>query len=304
MRVVRIWLSAAALIVMLGLGQLPAAAQDRSLVVAVNYPLSYFAERLVGDSADVLFPVPKGSDPAFWRPGVSDIVKIQSADVILLNGAGFATWTAKTTLPRSRLFDTSRGFQDQFIATDTVTHSHGAGGKHSHAGTASYTWLDQALAIRQAEAVADALKRRRVGDAGKIDERLVALTADLRTLDEAAEKLGSLAGDRMLIATHPRYQYFARAYGLKIRSLEWEAGEMPSKEQLADLAALAEQTGAQVLLWEDTPPEAARQSIRDMGLTGVVFPTLVSTPGEADYLSAFTTAVDNLTTALQTLSEG
>jgi len=299
MWLIRIWLSAAALTVVSILGHLPAVAQDRALVVAVNYPLNYFAERLVGDAADVLFPVPKGSDPAFWRPGVADIIEIQSADVILLNGAGFATWTAKTTLPRSRIFDTSRGFQDQFISTDNITHSHGAGGEHSHAGTASFTWLDQALAIRQAEAVAEALKRRRIGDAKAIDDRLVALSADLRALDQAAEELGSLAGDRTLIATHPRYQYLARAYGLKIRSLEWEAGEMPSAEQLGDLAALVEETGAQVLFWEETPAVAARQPVRELGLTEVVFPTLASAPAEADYLSAFTTAVDDLKTALQ-----
>ena len=43
---------------------------------------------------------------------------------------------------RSRLVDTSRAIADRFIATETVTHSHGSDGEHSHTGTATYIWLD------------------------------------------------------------------------------------------------------------------------------------------------------------------
>ena len=127
---------------------LPAFAQNRATVAAVNYPLTYFAERLAGDRADVLFPVPDGSDPSFWRPGIADISAMQGADVIALNGAGFANWTTKVSLPRSRIVDTSKGFSDQYIKTETITHSHGENGQHSHTGTANYTWLDFGLATR------------------------------------------------------------------------------------------------------------------------------------------------------------
>jgi len=68
------------------------AAQDRPSIVTVTHALELFAEQLVGDAADVTFPVPEGVDPSFWRPAISDISQIQSADLIALNGAGFATW--------------------------------------------------------------------------------------------------------------------------------------------------------------------------------------------------------------------
>ncbi|MDJ0858828.1 MAG: metal ABC transporter substrate-binding protein, partial [Dinoroseobacter sp.] len=252
----------------------PVKAQDRPTVVAVNYALSYFAERLGGSDIEVVFPVPDGVDPSFWRPGISDISTMQNADLILLNGAGFATWTAKASLPRSRILDTSRGFEDRFITTETVTHSHGEGGEHSHTGTASFTWLDQELAILQAAAIAEALAQRGLAEPATVETRMAALTEDLTALDAAAERLRPLAEGKVLIATHPRYQYLARAYDLDIRSLDWEAGAAPDKDQLADLEALVKDSGALVLLWEAQPTDEARAAIRELGLADVVFPTL------------------------------
>jgi zinc transport system substrate-binding protein len=275
-----------------------AQAQERPTVVTVNYALSYFAERLGGDDIDVVFPVPEDTDPSFWRPGIADISTIQNADLIVLNGAGFATWTTKASLPRARIVDTSRGFADRFIATETVTHSHGPDGEHSHTGTASFTWLDQNQAILQARAIADALLQRDLVAPDEIEPRLSALTEDLSALDAAAQNLRPLAEGKTVIATHPRYQYLARAYGLDIRFLEWEAGAAPDAEQRAALEALMDETGARVLLWEAQPPEDARAVIRGLGLADVVFPTLATTPAGSDYVERFRAAVDDLAEAL------
>ena len=46
----------------------PAASTDRMIIYTVNYPLKYFAERIAGEHADVVFPAPADGDPAFWCP--------------------------------------------------------------------------------------------------------------------------------------------------------------------------------------------------------------------------------------------
>jgi len=282
---------------------LPAAASDRALVVAVNYPLAYFAERLAGAEAEVLLPVPAGADPAFWRPAIADIGTIQGADLILLNGAGFARWVMRVSLPRARVVDTARRFEDRFIATESVTHSHGPDGEHTHEGIASFTWLDQEQAVLQAQAVAEALAARGLVPAATVNERLAALVADLSRLDASAERLATLGEGTVIIATHPRYQYLARAYGLDIRAVEWEAGAAPDEDALAELEALAAETGAAVLLWEAAPPEGARAAVRARGLADVVFPTLAMPGADGDYVTRFETAVEALAAAL-TAREG
>ena len=47
------------MIVALGLSW-PAVASDKLTVYTVNYPLAYFAERIGGDAAEVVLPVPQG----------------------------------------------------------------------------------------------------------------------------------------------------------------------------------------------------------------------------------------------------
>lgn len=262
-----------------------AGAQDRPVVAAVNYPLAWMAERLGGDAVEVLFPVPEGQDPSFWRPGLSEIAAIQQAEVIALNGAGFAAWTTRTTLPRSRLIDTSAAFSDSYIATQSITHSHGADGEHSHEGTASYTWLDFSQAAQQARALAAMMERRIPALRDTVTAALPDLVAELETLDaEAGTALAGLQG-RTILATHPRYQYFARAYGLEIAAMEWEAGAMPTAAQWQDLEARKQDTGARILIWEAEPPADALDMTSDMGLRSVVFSPLAGRPQTGDFLA-------------------
>ena len=162
-------------------------AQDYPRIVAVNYPLQYFAERLVGEAAEVEFPVAQGVDPSFWRPSIADISEIQSADLILLNGAGFATWVDQVTLPRSKTVNTSAAIEEQFIVTESITHSHGDGGEHSHEGLATYIWLDPTLAVAQAEAIAAALDARQIAPLDVIGSELETKRADLIAKDDEAK---------------------------------------------------------------------------------------------------------------------
>ena len=274
------------------------AAQDRLSVAAVNYPLAFFTERIAGDRAEVLFPVPDGMDPSFWRPGIADIAAFQSADLILLNGAGFADWTARTTLPRSRLVTTSATFEEAFIATETVTHSHGDGGEHSHTGTASYTWLDFAQAGEQAAAIAAALSRVAPDGADGFYSNLETLTAELDSLATSARAIGEMAEGLTLITSHPRYQYFGRAYGLTLDAVDWDAREAPSPEQWAALEALAAERDARVFIWEAAPEAEALARMDALGLANAVFPPLANRPGDGDFLSRMEASLANLRQAI------
>ncbi len=84
-------------------------------VYAVNYPLAYFTKAIGGENDDVVLPVPANVDPALWSPEPETIGEYQRADLILLNGAGYAAWTNRATLPASRLVDTSAAYSDDLL---------------------------------------------------------------------------------------------------------------------------------------------------------------------------------------------
>lgn len=294
MRRVGAWAIAA----LIGLGAGAASAQEEPQVITVNHALAYLAEQLLDGEAQVVFPVPADTDPSFWRPSISDISTIQAADLIVLNGAGFATWIDRVSLPRSRVVNTSTAIEDQFIVTESITHSHGDGGEHSHEGVASYLWLDPSLASAQAQAIADALVARGLADERDIAERLTALQSDLTELEDTTRAALGGAQDTVMIATHPRYQYFARAYDLSITPLEWEAGEMPSDAQLAELQALTEELDARILIWEAQPPQAAIEAADHMGLTSVVFEPLAREAASGSFTQTYTQAAAEIAAAL------
>ena len=85
-------------------------AREKPQVYATNYPLKWFADKMAGDFADIVYPAPSDEDPAFWKPDDETVSKFQQADVILMNGATYSKWADKVTLPASKIVDTSASF--------------------------------------------------------------------------------------------------------------------------------------------------------------------------------------------------
>lgn len=275
-----------------------AAAQTLS-IRADSYPVAYFAGRIAGPAAAIVVPVPTDEAPEHWSPSADEIAAFQAADVVLLNGAGLAQWTATATLSRGKLLDASQGFADQFIATEGVTHSHGPEGPHTHGATASFTWLDFTLARAQARAVADGLARRVPAEVASFEANWRALDADLASLDAAAVEISALAAGRPLLASHPVYQYLARRYGLDLPSMEWEPDQTPTTEQFAALDALLTAHPARLMIWEGTPTPETAALLAQRGIASVVFETAVNTPAaDGDFLAVMQANLARLRAAL------
>jgi zinc transport system substrate-binding protein len=281
-------LTAIALVLMLCWAQ-AAFAEDKLRIYTVNYPLAYFAERIAGDLAEVSFPAPVDLDPAFWTPDAETIAAYQGADLILLNGADYAKWTAKASLPRSRTVDTSRAFRHAYIRTsDAVSHSHGPGGEHSHGGVAFTTWMDLDQAAQQAEAIAQAVTRRQPDAEAQIEGNLQSLQRELRQLDARITAITRTDPSRPLLASHPVYQYLARRYGLNLRSVMWEPEEVPSESQWSELEGMLKTHPAKWMIWEGEPAEKTVERLRALGVETAVFRPCANRPSTGDFLAVMT----------------
>ncbi len=275
-------------------------AEARPAIMAVNYPLQYFAERIGGDLVNVRCPAPDGVDPAYWTPDAPTVMAYQQADLILLNGAGYAGWTEKVSLPASRLVNTSKAFQGRYLEVDDlVRHSHGPEGEHAHGGTAFTTWLDPSLATLQARSIADALKGLLPDAEDAIEAHFDALEANLVALDAALREVTAQNEEEPLLASHPVYQYIARAYGWNLRSMHWEPDEMPDEEQWHELEHLLEDHRARWMIWETPPDDAIAARLKQHGVGSVVFYTCGNTPDSGDYLSTMKENIERLRSVFQ-----
>ena len=264
-------------------------------VHVVNYPLKYFAEQIGGPHVKVTLPVPSDVDPVYWTPGIADIGAYQQADLILLNGAGYAKWVNTVSLPRSKTVDTSRGFKDRYITVKEVaTHSHGAEGQHAHEGLAFTTWLDLSLAAKQAEAIAEALSRKRPQQEDLFRGNYRSLEKDLLTLDSRIKAIVPQNTPVPVIFSHPVYEYFEKAYCLNGRSVHWEPDQDATPGQVAELNKLLENHTAKWMIWENTPIKSAVDVLEAMGIKSVVFNPCENVPLEGDFLSVLKDNVTNL----------
>ena len=265
-------------------------------VLAVNYPLAFFAERIGGEAIEVDFPVEPGVDPAFWKPTAEAIGRFQSADLILKNGADFAKWIKTTSLPDSIVVDTSTAFTESLIVVqDGATHRHGDEGEHSHEGVASTTWLDFGLAIQHAAAVRDALIQLLPEKSATFETNFAALRQELETLDGEFAFTAQSLSETPLVASHPVYQYAARRYGLRIRSLLWEPEIVPDEEAMKQLAALLEGHPASVMIWEAQPAEASVAKLASIGVSSVVSSPSGNRPPEGgDFLGVMRSNIEAL----------
>ncbi len=262
------------------------AAEGRSKVLsvyAVNYPLAYFAERIGGELVEVHFPAPTGEDPAYWSPDAETIAQFQGADLILLNGAGYAKWVERATLPASKIVDSSASFADGYIPmASVVTHSHGPEGAHEHGGRAFTTWLDPTLAIEQARAIQEALAAARPDLASAFGQGFAGLVSDLSALDQRLSEAFGMVGDEPLLFSHPVYQYLIQRYSLNGRSVHWEPEQAPD---LVELEHLLEEQAARWMVWEGEPPPETAAQLEEYGVSSVVYDPCGNVPAVGDFMT-------------------
>ncbi len=270
-------------------------ADNKLTVYTVNYPLTYFAERIGGEHVNVVFPAPPNVDPAFWIPDTETVRKYQQADLIILNGAGYAKWTKKVSLPMLRTVDTSKAFKTNLIHIKTkVTHSHGPGGDHSHGGTVFTTWLDFSQAILQAEAIYKALIRNVPVYKDDFSKNFEALKKNLLELDARMTALSAKIPALPLFGSHPIYQYMVRKYNLNLKMVMWEPDEDPGEKEWKQLQELVKEHSGKWMIWEgESLPESVRQ-LQKMDIQSQVFSPCFAKPEEGDFLSVMHENINNM----------
>ena len=270
----------------------------RPVVYTSCFPVHWLTERVAGEHADVTLILPAGEDPPEWTPPADIISSMQQADLIVINGAGFEGWLGTTTLPETKLVDTTAGVKDRFIEIEATTHSHGRDGEHSHAGTDPHTWSDPLLALAQAEAIQAALARTDPDHAQAYRASMDALATELRALDGAYEMAAKGYGGESLATSHPAFNYLAKRYGLTLIDFGFEPDVVPDDESVHGLERAVKDHGVERMLWEAQPTDEVRTRVEGVGVEALFFDPLEQPQGDAayDYLAQARANVDRLKT--------
>lgn len=218
--------------------------QEKITVVASFYPLYEFASRVGGDRAEVSSLVPVGIEPHDWEPTPQDRLRVQSASMLVINGAGFESWASG--MGARVIVNTSEGIDlehEEEIEEDGHGHE---GGVNPH------IWLDPVLAKHQVEKIHDAMVNADPVNADYYNENAGRFAAELDQLDAFVDLELSDCEKSDFIAFHDAFVHFAERYGLTQHSIH---GVSPDGEilpqRLQEIIELAKELGIDVIYAED-----------------------------------------------------
>lgn len=273
----------------------------RGGVVTTFYPTTYFASRIAGGLTPVECPLPADEDPATWEPDDAAMKRYQSAALVVVNGASFEEWVPRAPLPRSRVVDTTAGVQEQLLRHEqSVTHSHGMAGEHSHEGIDGHTWLDPMMSMAQAEAIRDAMVAEFPEHAVSFRMNAQALVADLRSLDAELRAMNEAMQAVTVICSHPAYNYLGRRYGWNLVIVALDPEVELTVDAVRELGHAAEKAGRCVVLWESPTSEANERAIREeIGAACVLYSPCEHEPESGDFLTVMRANIARLRATIQ-----
>jgi zinc transport system substrate-binding protein len=208
-------------------------------VVTSFYPLYEFSKRIGGEKADVSILVPAGAEPHDWEPGPQDIIKIESAQIFVYNGAGLEPYVdkiiTKTESQKLIVVDSSEGI-------DLIKEG----------GTPDpHIWLDPVLAKHQVDAIEKAFIKADPKNSDYYMANSQALRQDLDALDANISNELAPARKKVFITAHAAFGYFAKRYGLMQIAIAGLSPDIePSPAKIAEIIKLAQENKMKYIFFE------------------------------------------------------
>lgn len=228
----------------------PAPARKLNIVATV-FPLAEFAASIVGGRGEVVLLLPPGADVHNWLPKVSDMRKIETADLLVSIGHGLEPWLASLVggasarkIPHLEAAEGLRLLPAGLEEDHDPDQAEEAGEGHTHEGADPHVWLDFAQDEEIVEALTRALTKISPGDAARFLENAAALKKRLRDLDHSFRlALEPFKGRKFFVGGHAAFSYLAERYGLvqaAVSGLSPDAGPTPRDTAAAISRARAE----------------------------------------------------------------
>ena len=248
---------------------------ERPLVVATASIFADMAEVIGGDAVRVRAIVPRGGDPHTYEPTPESATLVTSAALILRNGLTFEGWLdelIRYSGTRARVARVTEGI----APLGSLTY---AGSEDPHA------WMDAGNGLVYAENVYRALAAAFPDYADQFAFNYGIYRQQLVELDRWIRDTVAVIPpqQRVLITSHDAFQYYGRAYGLRLESVLGTSTDADA--QTADVARVVDlirEAGVPAVFVESTiNPKLIRQIAEDTGarVGGSLFSDSLGEPG-------------------------
>ena len=228
---------------------------------------------------------------------VDQMQTIESAELIIINGAGLESFMEDSLHGANNIVDSSHGISLSTPEGHTEEEGHHHDHGHDH-GQDPHIWLSPIHAKTMATNICAALTRQYPDYADQFQKNLESLCADLDALyTYGCDALSSLS-DREFITFHDGFHYLAEAFDLTIlRAIEEESGSEASAAELIELITEVRHHQLPAIFTEINGASSAAQIIANE--TGVSIYTLDMAMSGGSYFDAMYHNINTLREALQ-----
>ena len=281
-------------VIALGLAALQAEAKFK--VVTTFTVIQDIAQNVAGDAATVESITKPGAEIHEYEPTPKDIVKAQSADLILWNGLNLERWF-------ERFFQNIKD-KPAVVVTEGITPLSIYEGPYKDAPS-PHAWMSPSNALIYVENIKNALVKYDPQNADTYQKNAAAYAEKIKQLDKPLrEKLSQIPADqRWLVTSEGAFSYLAKDYDLKEGYL-WpiNAEQQGTPQQVRKLIDLVKKNHIPVVFSESTvSAKPAQQVAKESGAKygGVLY---VDSLSSAD--GPVPTYIDLLNVTVSTIVKG
>ena len=245
-------------VIALGLAALQAEAKFK--VVTTFTVIQDIAQNVAGDAATVESITKPGAEIHEYEPTPKDIVKAQSADLILWNGLNLERWF-------ERFFQNIKD-KPAVVVTEGITPLSIYEGPYKDAPN-PHAWMSPSNALIYVENIKNALVKYDPQNADTYQKNAAAYAEKIKQLDKPLrEKLAQIPADqRWLVTSEGAFSYLAKDYDLKEGYL-WpiNAEQQGTPQQVRKLIDLVKKNHIPVVFSESTvSAKPAQQVAKESG---------------------------------------
>ncbi|MDU5647755.1 MAG: metal ABC transporter substrate-binding protein [Haemophilus parainfluenzae] len=245
-------------VIALGLAALQAEAKFK--VVTTFTVIQDIAQNVAGDAATVESITKPGAEIHEYEPTPKDIVKAQSADLILWNGLNLERWF-------ERFFQNIKD-KPAVVVTEGITPLSIYEGPYKDAPN-PHAWMSPSNALIYVENIKNALVKYDPQNADTYQKNAAAYAEKIKQLDKPLrEKLAQIPADqRWLVTSEGAFSYLAKDYDLKEGYL-WpiNAEQQGTPQQVRKLIDLVKKNQIPVVFSESTvSAKPAQQVAKESG---------------------------------------
>ncbi len=264
-------------------------------VVTTIYPMYDFVTKIGGEQVEVINLVPAGIEPHDFELSTGDMVLLQSAELLVYNGAGMEHFMDKTL---NALSDGDLVVCEAAKEIAPLVAEDGDMDPH--------TWLSIENAKLECREICTALSELDPEHTDYYQQNLEAYLTELDSLQDKYETQLSTCSKDIIVVAHEAFGYLCKEQNLRQEAIEGLlADSEPDSARMGEIIDICKEEKVTVIFFEElVSPKVAQTIAEETGASTMILNPIEGITSEqeaagADYITLMEENLDALLTALK-----